>query len=147
MAFVDRTPTTHIYSLTLYRSLNHGRTWQSWNATPQQGQFAGIAGPAWIDIAPNGDIGLDYYLLTPQSTLWRIYAAVTARWRQRFRVADVGRSTNVGTTKSPPWGDFLSCAFGPDNKLRVVWTTDAPLEGGPATTSGLNSDIWFAQER
>lgn len=148
MEYVDRNPTTKNYSLTLYRSRNHGRTWEAWKATPQQGRFDDIAGPAWIDVAPNGDIGLDYYLLPPQSTRWHIYAAVTSGWHQRFRIADAGRSTQIGTTTTiPPWGDFLSCAFGPDNKLRVVWTTDAPIQGGPGTTSGVNSDIWFAQQR
>jgi hypothetical protein len=134
----------HLY---LYRSRTHGRTWQRWDATPQAGAFDDIAGPAWIDIARNGTIGVDYYLLPTQSSTWHVYAATTPRWRGAWRVADVSGKAIPGSTSTySPWGDFLSCAFGPDNRLHVVWTVPAGV-GDPGTAgAGLNSDIYYAEQ-
>ena len=85
---------SHAFHLFLYRSRDHGRTWQRWDATPQAGQFDNIAGSAWLDVARNGDIGVAYYLLPPQDRNWHVYAGVSSGWGHRFRLADV--ATNSG---------------------------------------------------
>lgn len=138
-------PSAGAWHLNLYRSTNEGGTWTRWDATPQQGNFDDIAGAAWIDVARDGSIGLTYYLQPPQDPNWHVYAAVTSTWGGRWRIADASGRVHPGSrADGAPWGDFLSCAFGPDNRLHVVWTVPAQL--GANAVHGLNSDIYYAQQ-
>ena len=62
-------------------STDGGQTWTSWDATPQSGTIASNAGPAWFDVAPDGSLGLDYYLQTSDG-VWHIEAGTSAGWMQ-----------------------------------------------------------------
>jgi hypothetical protein len=146
MLHVDRDKGgAHRNHLYIYRSRDKGRTWSRWDATPQAGVFDDIAGSAWLDISRRGRIGIAYYLLPPQDSKWHVYAGVSSGWRHRFRIGDVAGRAVPGTRDTySPWGDFLSCAFGPDGRLHVVWTAPADDE---ISSQGLNSDIYYAQQR
>ena len=138
-------PGTGAWHLDLYRSTDAGRSWDRWDATPQQGDFDDIAGAAWLDVAPDGSLGLTYYLRPPQDKNWHVYAAVATGWKEHWRIADASGAAVPGSpADGSPWGDFLSCAFGPDSRLHVVWTTPSGI--GTNAVAGLNSDIYYAQQ-
>lgn len=134
------------FHLILYRSTNHGATWSSWDATPANtGQIATNAGPAWLDIAPNGRIGMVYFSLPAGDTKWHIDAATTPAWNTPFTVVDASPARAPASKAwGTPWGDFLSGAFGPDSRFHVTWTDSA--EDTQLGSFGLNSDIYYAEE-
>jgi hypothetical protein len=143
---LDRDPAHH-YHLNLFRSTDQGNTWTQWDATPQVGTFDGIAGPAWLDVAPDGSLGIDYYIKFGRDPTWHLEAGTSPGWQQPFTMADVSPKMSPGNDTVAPWGDFLSCAFGPDSRLHVVWTAPAGLGADTGVPDGeLNSDIYYSQE-
>src|SRR3954447_11475869 len=143
---VDRDATRH-YHVNIFRSTDQGNTWTEWDATPQVGTFDSIAGPAWLDVAPDGSLGIDYFIKLTGESSWRIEEGTSPGWQQPFTMVDASPGFSPGNDSIAPWGDFLSCAFGPDSRLHVVWTAPAPLGSEAGVPDGtLNSDIYYAQE-
>ena len=122
----------------LYTSTDKGRTWSSKNITPKPG----LIRYTWLDIAPDGTLGIGYYYRANEASDWYVYAG-TAKPGQPFAVSKVSDKPIASHIYSSAFGDFFQVAFGPDNKLNVVWTyqnTDLGFEG-------LNSDIYFARQQ
>jgi hypothetical protein len=122
--------------LLLYTSTSRGAKWSVREVTPRQGiiQFS------WIDVASNGTLGIGYYYRPDKSSPWNVYAAL-AKPGQRFAASRVSTSPIASKGSGSPWGDFFEVAFGPDNKLNVVWTAESP------DVEGLNSEIFYARQR
>ena len=127
----------------IYRSTDQGTTWADWDATPQQGTISSNAGPAWLDVAPDGSLGIDYFVEPPGDTNWHTMAGTTPAWGTPFTVGDASPGLPPGSDSTvTPWGDFLSCAFDPQGRLDVAWTgIDSLGDGGL-----LNSDVYFARQ-
>ncbi|HEV2889413.1 MAG TPA: sialidase family protein [Frankiaceae bacterium] len=124
--------------LILYTSRTQGRTWTRQEVTPNKG----LVRYSWIDVAPNGTLGIAYYHRPNTTSDWHLMAA-TARPGKPFVAAQVSSKPVATSLFSSPFGDFFQCAFGPDSKLNIAWTsmdTDLGFEG-------LNSDIYYARER
>jgi hypothetical protein len=124
--------------LQLLTSKNHGQSWTKRDVTPAEGVYQYES----FDIAPNGTLGLAYYYRPGAGQPWHVYAA-TAKPGQRFVPTRVSTQPIASSKSTSPFGDFFEIAFGPDNKLNVVWTAlneDLLLEG-------LNSDIYFARQQ
>ncbi len=134
------------FHVNLYRSLDSGTTWTKWaDATQQQGKIATNAGPSWLDVAPDGSLGVDYFLNPPGDANWHIEAGTAPGWKQPFTMVDAAPNLPPATAAfGAPWGDFLTCAFGPDSRLHVAWTDAA--QGTTLGQQGLNSDIYYAEE-
>lgn len=122
--------------LRLYTSTTRGRTWTSREVTPRPG----IIRYSWLDVAPNGTLGMGYYYREDRSFPWHLYAG-TARPGQRFSVAKVSSIPVAAARSTSPPGDFFQVAFGPDNRLNVAWTSAS------SELLGLNSDIYYAHQR
>jgi hypothetical protein len=130
----------HIVSshLVLYTSKTNGRTWTKREVTPNKG----LIRYTWVDVAPDGMLGIAYYYRPDAGSAWYLYAA-TAKPGSTFRAARVSSKPVASKGFSSPLGDFFQCAFGPDSKLNVAWTSlndDLALEG-------LNSDIYYARQQ
>ena len=123
--------------LILYTSKTHGRTWTKREITPN----AGFIRYTWIDVAPNGDLGIAYYYRPDKGSDWNIYAA-TAKPTGKFKAARVSTQRVASKTYSSPFGDFFQCAFGPDSKLNVSWTS----QNEDLFFEGLNTDIYYARQ-
>jgi len=124
--------------LILYTSKTQGRTWSRQEVTPTPG----LIRYSWIDVAPNGTLGIAYYHRPNTSSDWNLMAA-TARPGSKFVASRVSSKPVASKIYSSPFGDFFQCAFGPDSKLNVAWTamdTDLGAEG-------LNSDIYYARQQ
>ena len=134
--FVDSNGNPRESHLLLYTSTTHGAHWSVREVTPRQG----IIRYSWLDVAPNGSLAIAYYYRPDKSSPWQVFAGV-AKPGQRFAVSQVSRSPIAAATSGSPWGDFFEIAFGPDNKLNVVWTTESP------DVEGLNSEVYFARQR
>jgi hypothetical protein len=124
--------------LFLYTSKDRGRTWSARDVTPRKG---GIR-YSWIDVANDGTIGIAYYYRKTTGEDWYVWAA-TAKPGKPF-VAGKVSGTKIASKDYPSaFGDFFQIAFGPDNKLNVVWTahnTDLLAEG-------LNTDVYYARQK
>jgi hypothetical protein len=121
----------------LYTSKNQGKTWKKTDIpTGAPGKIA----YSWMDVSAKGTIGIAYYYTPDGKKDWNIWAG-TAKPGKRFTFGKVapGQQLSTGNT---PWGDFFQVAFGPDDKLNVVWTRDGALAG----EQGLNSDIYYARQ-
>ncbi|HEX8002383.1 MAG TPA: hypothetical protein VF519_06775 [Mycobacteriales bacterium] len=124
--------------LILYTSRNQGRTWSRQEVTPTPG----LIRYSWIDVAPNGTIGIVYYHRANTGADWYLMAA-TARPGKKFVASKVSTKPVASKTYPTPMGDFFQCAFGPDSKLHVAWTSlDEDL-----FAEGLNSDIYYARQQ
>jgi hypothetical protein len=124
--------------LVLYTSKTHGRTWTKTEVTPH----AGLMRYTWVDVAPDGTVGIAYYYRENTHSDWYLWAA-TAKPGKKFAAAKVSTKKVASKDYSSPFGDFFQCAFGPDSKLNVAWTsqnTDLMFEG-------LNSDIYYARQQ
>jgi hypothetical protein len=124
--------------LQLFTSRNAGRSWTQREVTPAKG----IIRYSWVDVAPDGTLGIAYYYRPNTSSDWYVYAA-TAKPGQRFLASKVSKDMIASSDYGSAFGDFFQIAFGPDNKLNVVWTsqnTDLLLEG-------LNTDVYYAKQR
>lgn len=124
--------------LMLYTSTDHGHAWTVKDVTPKEG----LIRYTWLDVAPDGTLGIGYYYRTDASSDWYVYAG-TARPGKPFAVTKVSTQTIASKRNGAAFGDFFQIAFGPDNKLSVVWTsmnTDLNAEG-------LNTDIYYAKQQ
>jgi hypothetical protein len=123
--------------LKLFTSKDNGRHWAKRDVTPREGAMR----YTWVDVAPNGTLGIAYYYREGGGSPWYLYAG-TAKPGKRFAVAKVDSHPVASKDFPTPLGDYFMCAFGPDSKMHVVWTslnTDLALEG-------LNSDIYYARQ-
>lgn len=124
--------------LMLYTSKNKGKTWTKRDVTPGR---PGKIAYSWMDVSPNGTLGIGYYFSQTGNKDWNIWAG-TAKPGQKFGVAKVAPGLPLTSDGGFVWGDFFQVAFGPDNKLHVVWTKNDELAG----QEGLNSDIYYARQ-
>ena len=124
--------------LWLYTSTNKGRSWTAKDVTPRKGMIR----YSWIDVANDGTVGIAYYFRATRSDDWYVWAA-TAKPGRPFAAAKVSSARIASKTFGSPLGDFFEIAFGPDNKLNVVWTSLNEDLGA----EGLNSDIYYAKQR
>jgi hypothetical protein len=124
--------------LRLLTSKNNGRTWSEQNVTPAAGMYR----YTWVDVAPNGTLGIAYYYRPDASSDWFVYAA-TARPGQRFVPTKVSTATIAVKSNPSAFGDFFQVAFGPDSKLNVVWTS----QNSDLVLDGLNTDIYYAKQK
>jgi hypothetical protein len=123
--------------LLLYTSKNKGRTWTKKEITPNKG----LIRYTWLDVAPNGTLGIAYYYRPNTSSNWYLHAA-TAKPGKSFSASRVSSQQVASKDYPSPFGDFFQCAFGPDSKLNIAWTsqnTDLFFEG-------LNTDIYYARQ-
>jgi hypothetical protein len=125
--------------LRLFRSTDHGQTWAERDVTPDP---TGNYHYAWMDVAPDGTIGVVYYHAVDGNSDWYVEAETAPDFTAPFTTGRVWNQ-RVSTAAFGPFGDFFECAFGPDNRLRVVWTSLSTLVGQDFTY-GLNSDIYYA---
>jgi hypothetical protein len=124
--------------LMLYTSKNGGKSWTKRDVTSgAKGQIA----YSWMDVAPNGTLGIAYYYSPGANKDWQVWAG-TAKPGAKFSYAKVAPGQKLVEDGGGPWGDFFQVAFGPDSKLHVVWTQNAALAG----FSGLNSEIYYARQ-
>jgi hypothetical protein len=130
----DLIKSSHLW---LYTSKTNGRTWTKKEVTPAKG----LMRYTWVDVAPNGTVGIAYYYRPNTGSDWYLYAA-TAAPGKKFVAAKVSTKTVAAKDFSSPFGDFFQCAFGPDSKLNVVWTS----LNDDLLFSGLNSDIYYARQ-
>lgn len=124
--------------LVLYTSKTQGRTWTRQEVTPTPG----LIRYSWLDVAPNGSLGIAYYHRPNTSSDWHLMAA-TAKPGKKFIASRVSPTKVASKIYSSPFGDFFQCAFGPDSKLHVTWTSmdeDLGFEG-------LNTDIYYARQQ
>jgi len=124
--------------LLLYTSKDRGKTWTKRDVTPRKG---GIR-YTWVDVADDGTIGVGYYYRAKQTDDWYVWAA-TAKPGKPFVAARVSDTPIASSTYPSAFGDFFQIAFGPDNKLNVVWT----LQNNDLGAEGLNTDIYYARQR
>jgi hypothetical protein len=127
--------------LMLYTSKNGGKSWTKSDVT---GGHPGKIAYSWMDVSPNGTLGLAYYGSADGKTNWYMYAG-TAKPGQRLAYGKVSPGLKLNEDGGSPWGDFFQVAFGADNKLNVVFTVNDALAGQGAT-SGLNSQIYYARQ-
>ena len=124
--------------LFLYTSKNHGRTWTSKDVTPKKG----IIRYSWVDVANDGTLGIAYYYRADTSSDWYVYAG-TAKPGKAFAATKVSNTKIASKDYGSAFGDFFQIAFGPDNKLNVVWT----LQNNDLFAEGLNTDIYYAKQK
>lgn len=124
--------------LWLYTSTNKGRTWTARDVTPRKG----IIRYSWLDVAGDGTLGIAYYYRETKRDDWYVWAA-TARPGKPFAAAKVSSTKIASKEYGSAFGDFFQIAFGPDNKLNVVWT----LQNEDLEFEGLNTDIYFARQK
>lgn len=139
----DGTTANGAYHVWIYRSTDQAQTWTAWDATPQAGALTINSGPAWLAVAPDGSLGIDYFIEPPGDTNWHTMAGTTPAFGTPFTVADASPGMPPGSDSTvTPWGDFLSCAFDPQGRLNVAWTgLDSLPDAGV-----LNSDIYYARQ-
>jgi hypothetical protein len=127
-------------SLNLYRSTDHGKTWQRRDITSKQGRYE----YSWLSVSPNGKkLGFGVYYRPDNSSDWYVYGAVfgTGNKPQLVKLDPV--SVQDRHCDEAP-GDYSGSAFNPDGTLDVVWTRNTD-----PTTCGLVTvrDIYFARSQ
>jgi hypothetical protein len=127
-----------INHLMLYTSKTQGRTWKKTDVT---GGKEGQIQYSWMAVSPNGTLGFAFYWTAGGKKDWQLWAG-TAKPGQKVVYAKVAPGQKLVEDGGTPWGDFFQVAFGPDNKLNVVWTQNAAIAGA----SGLNSEIFYAKQ-
>jgi hypothetical protein len=127
------------YQLHLFRSTDHGMTWSMRDVTPEKGLYH----YSWLDVAPDGTVGIAYYHAKDATSDWFVYSAIAPSFGGPFTVAKVSPD-KVGDSTFGAMGDFFECMFGPDGRLNVVWTVLSTL-AGQSPTYALNSDIYFSR--
>jgi hypothetical protein len=96
----------------------------------------------WLDVANDGTVGIAYYYRAAKTDDWYVYAA-TAKPGKPFVAGRVSDRKIASKAYGSAFGDFFQIAFGPDNKLNVVWT----VQNDDLFAEGLNTDIYFARQR
>jgi hypothetical protein len=124
--------------LRLYTSKDKGRTWSMRDVTPRKGMIR----YSWIDVASDGTLGIAYYYRATKAEDWYVWAA-TAKPGKAFAAAKVSTRKIASKDYGSAFGDFFEIAFGPDNKLNVVWT----LQNEDLAAEGLNTDIYYAKQK
>ena len=124
--------------LRLLRSSTRGRTWTETNVTP----FPGIYRYTWLDVAPDGAIGIAFYHRPTTDSDWYVWAG-TAKAGQKLAYSKVSAAPIASKANTSAFGDFFQAAFGPDSKLSVVYTS----ENKDLLLEGLNTDIYYAKQR
>lgn len=124
--------------LHLYTSKDQGRTWTDREVTPAKG----IIRYSWVDVANDGTVGIAYYYHPNTSSDWYVYAA-TAKPGQKFVASKVSKDKIASKDYGSAFGDFFQIAFGPDNKLNVVYTS----QNKDLFAEGLNTDIYYAKQK
>jgi hypothetical protein len=124
--------------LHVYSAKAGGRAWSDRDVTPKKG----IVRYSSIDVAPNGTVGIAYYFREDTHSDWYVYAA-TAKPGQPFRAGKVSKDKIASKEYSSAFGDFFQVAFGPDNKLSVVYTS----QNTDLNAEGLNTDIYYARQK
>jgi hypothetical protein len=132
----DMVKSSHLW---LYTSKTNGRTWSRREVTPTKG----LIRYTWVDVAPNGTVGIAYYGRPNTTSDWFLYAATQAPGKTKFTAAKVTTQKVASGDYSSPFGDFFQCAFGPDSKLNVAWT----FQNEDLMFEGLNTDIYYARQR
>lgn len=122
----------------LYSSSDGGVTW-----TPSTVFSGGIARYSWSNISSTGRVGVAYYWRANTSSDWQLYAGTSDLATRTFDKVQVSRTIVADKTYASPMGDFLTCAFGPDGKLHLAWTS---MNAG-LVSYGLNSDVMYAKEQ
>jgi hypothetical protein len=128
--------------LMVYRSKDHGKTWSSQQVVTNERANKGLIRYGWLDVTPDGKIGVAYYYRPNVDSDWHVMAA-TGRFGSSFTPSPVTQTPVADKGFGSPLGDFFECAFGPDGKLNVVWTS----LNADIVTDGINSDIYFARQR
>lgn len=137
----------HPNSLTMYRSTDHGATWEKRDLVGDGTLQAGKYSYQWMAVAPDGSIGLAYYASYDGGNTWYVYAGTAPDWTSPFTEVSVDPQNPVADQGFTPWGDFFTIAFGPDSRLHIVWTRNDVIGGDPTgATLGLNSNIFYAVE-
>jgi hypothetical protein len=124
--------------LFLYTSKDKGHTWTSKEVTPKPGRIR----YTWIDVAPNGTLGIAYYYRETAGSDWYVYAA-TAKPGKKFVASKVSTAKIAGKAYGSAFGDFFQIAFGPDSKLNIAWT----VQNTDLVAEGLNTDIYYARQK
>lgn len=124
--------------LMLYTSKDKGRTWSSRDVTPRKGMIR----YTWLDVAPDGTVGIAYYYRPDKNEDWYVYAA-TAKPGKPFVANKVSTKKIASKDYGSAFGDFFQIAFGPDSKLNIAWT----VQNTDLFAEGLNTDIYFARQR
>jgi hypothetical protein len=95
-----------------------------------------------VDVASDGTLAIAYYYRPRASDDWYVWAA-TAKPGKPFAASRVSTKKIASSGYSSPFGDFFEIAFGPDNKLNVVWTA----QNEDLFAEGLNTDIYYAKQK
>ena len=132
---IDDPVDSHLF---LYVSKDKGRTWTSKEVTPKKG----IIRYTWLDVAPDGTVGIAYYYRASKAEDWYVYAA-TAKPGKPFVANRVSTTKIASKDYGSAFGDFFQVAFGPDSKLNVAWT----VQNEDLGFEGLNTDIYYAKQK
>ena len=129
-------------TLNLYRSTNHGATWQRQNVTPPN---AGLIRYSWMDVSGDGHtVGVGYFTHQTVNGNWHVYAGTAPGFGSAVRYSLVD-PVEVAPAGDFAFGDFFEVGFDSVGRLNVVYTRCTDLVPGNDTTDCLNSDIYFAR--
>jgi hypothetical protein len=124
----------------VFVSHDEGRTWSE-RDVPWKGRAIPYS---WMDVAPNGTIGVGFYSRPNNTSPWFVYAAESAA-DAPFEVGEVS-STPIATKEGFPEGDFFQVAFGPTDELNVVWTSNLAELAGIPGSDGDDPQIFYARQ-
>ena len=138
--FVDHSNGTKVSTVDLYSSKDHGKKWKKQHIyTAQDGAAIRYS---WLDVAPNGTLGIAYYYKAA-GTDWYVYAA-TAKPGQAFHPVNAAPKLPLAPkSASSAFGDFFQIAFGPDSKLNMAVT----VYNSDLVEAGLNTDIYYIRQK
>jgi hypothetical protein len=130
----------HIKSseLSLWTSKDHGKHWSKKVITK-----SGIIRYTWLDVAPDGTLGVAYYYRPDKKSDWYVYAA-TAKPGHAFHPVSAAPKLKLASRDYPSaFGDFFQIAFGPDSKLNIAVT----VQNSDILAEGLNTDIYYIRQK
>jgi hypothetical protein len=128
--------------LMLYRSTNHGVSWQKQDVTPAN---AGLIRYSWVDVAGDGKtIGVGYETHATVNGNWHVYGGESSGFGSTVHYSLID-PVEVAPQGDFVFGDFFEVGFDPLGRLDVVYTRCTDLVPGDDTTDCLNSDIYFAR--
>jgi len=129
-------------TLNLYRSTDHGATWQKQNVTPSN---PGLIRYSWMDVAGDGHtVGVGYFTHATGNGNWHVYAGTENVFSGTVHYSLVD-PVEIAPGGDFAFGDFFEVGFDPLGRLDVVYTRCTDLVPGDATTDCLNSDVMFAR--
>jgi hypothetical protein len=123
-------------ALTLFKSADGGVTW-----THRILPSTKFTQYSWMDVAPDGTLGVAYYGRNAANQDWHLYAGTAPTTGDNPDYADLGEVASSAQTS--PFGDFFETQFDRNSKLSVVWT----VENSDLQVEGLNSDIYYAHQQ